>query len=254
MEKQNLFVDYTTNSADKISLSIVDVIHYIDLITEIEGRMAQDLTGPFRNKHQDPRLNVLMANGINRNSAIPHTAALEVSKNFSKVAEILANESYIYYKNMMKIHIVGLANDTNLMLLSLMTNSVTIANAIISIASNVITGSELDKVSQAVDEMKLDIQTYSKALSDFMEDHNGLYIKLRRTDDKEELFSDLITGENVAAIADAYDEIRHLYLTSNNAIFLADYEKENSIVKKIVEEVIEPGFEMVNRLAAVIGN
>lgn len=245
---------YIFNSGDaireNISLDITAVIDYIDLITEIEGRMGRNLTGEFRNKHQDPRLNVLMANGINRNSSAPHTSALEVSKTYSRVAEILADESYNYYKNMVKEEHVGMLNDANLMLLSLMTNSVTIANAIISIASNIITGSELDKVNQAIGEMKLDIETYSKALIDITGGYSEEALLLKM--DSKASLSNLITYENIDAISGAYLEIRKLYLTSNNAIFIADYEKEDSIVKKIVEEVVEPSVSMLNKLSSFV--
>lgn len=228
------FVD--TVNKEEINLSIKPVRNYLSLITELDGRTEHGLKEGMRLDFSNDRMNLLIANGINRNSSLPHSMALDTCKNFTKVAEILANKSYDIYNR------ASLETDPTehitLAILGTMIGLITMANAILGISSNVLTGSESDKINNALDEMITDIGVYKEYIDRF-----------KFTDTRLNYLDDgLCSMENIGGIKSVFDDLREMFLGDNNPIFAKKYNEENSIVKKLVDEVIEPAYTVFNAI------
>lgn len=239
MNNRIKFVD--TINREEIDLSVKPVHNYLSLITELDGRTEHNIKEGMRLNFSNDRLNLLIANGMNRNSSLPHSEALAACKNFTKVAEVLANKSYDIYNNG---NLYQSDDSDAVAVLGTMIGLVTMANAILGISSNILTGNESGKINDALDEMILDIAVYKECIDKFKTTEN--LVRLNNAD------SGLCNLDNIGAIQNVFGNLREMFLGSNNPVFLKKYTEENSLVKKLVEQVLEPAYYVFNAIHKVL--
>ncbi|MGL6099404.1 MAG: hypothetical protein ACRC0G_07250 [Fusobacteriaceae bacterium] len=210
-----------------LNFNITPVIDYLDIITELEGRQSHGIL-KHKLKYDNQMTNLLIANGINRNCSTAHEGALSICKNLSTATEEMAKDAFNLYTSGED------AEHEVLLVISAMINLLNIANAIMSVSPNIITGKDSEQLISSIEDMVTDIGVFYSEM--------GILLEGVRSETIENIKNN-IKFENMGAIIKIFSKLRDLLSTDINPVFHHMYTEgeDGNIVKVLVDDILIPG-------------